>query len=524
MLLVLISLMMATILSLSYLASRDNSGVIGENIASAAAARWGTGSALDLGLAVLQTETPWRAAPGGRLLDGVPLPDGGAATVLATDLATDAPPTDDSEYIELTAIAAKDGIEQVTKAEVYVPATPPGTVDIDLSEFAVFARERIELRDRAVVTRWPKAPLVRTGRPIAFATQALDSGEVRVDADAAAIDTILYHAPGASDHLVSCAGDTMPTLVELPDPIPMPASPPSGMPEPGAVAVAGINLNGAITTYGGLRRCASASLSNTTLTLQDGTTFVVDDDLSLSGSTVRVLGNAVIVVYDQMSMSASSIALASTAVLRLMVRRDLTMTDSYIGQETTGNPRDPSGSAAYMDPERVCMYGLAVDPGAMFNWDLSGTSVVKGSVYAPNARVRIKGTSALYGRAAAREVRLADDGALFYDPALDSRRGYAGPESALYDEGGRLLDAFSGLASLSEAALAAAAEAADTVILAPGAWCDDVAPAAAIVDDGALADGGAAVTPGVTPRTVRIEWRIVSVGSDVRDWEAAAHD
>ncbi len=40
MLLVIVSLMMATIMATAYLASRDNSAAIGQNIASAAAARW----------------------------------------------------------------------------------------------------------------------------------------------------------------------------------------------------------------------------------------------------------------------------------------------------------------------------------------------------------------------------------------------------------------------------------------------------------------------------------------------------
>jgi len=70
MLLVLISLAMATILAVSYLASRDNSVAIGQNVTASATARWAAVSGIELGVAVLQTPTDWRTAhTEGKLLD-----------------------------------------------------------------------------------------------------------------------------------------------------------------------------------------------------------------------------------------------------------------------------------------------------------------------------------------------------------------------------------------------------------------------------------------------------------------------
>ena len=67
MLLVLVSLMLATIMATAYLASRDNSLPIGDNIEAATAARWAALSALDTTQALLETETDWRTAdPQGR--------------------------------------------------------------------------------------------------------------------------------------------------------------------------------------------------------------------------------------------------------------------------------------------------------------------------------------------------------------------------------------------------------------------------------------------------------------------------
>ena len=71
MLLVMISLMTATILTTAYLASRDNSTAIGENVANSTAARWAADTGVELAIAALQTEKDWRTAckdDNGRLL------------------------------------------------------------------------------------------------------------------------------------------------------------------------------------------------------------------------------------------------------------------------------------------------------------------------------------------------------------------------------------------------------------------------------------------------------------------------
>ena len=93
MLLVLISLMMATILTTAYLASRDNSAAIGSNVASAAAARWTANSGLDFGVAILETNATWRTSHvGGRLLSNYAMA-GGTFDLDLQDIATGLPPT-----------------------------------------------------------------------------------------------------------------------------------------------------------------------------------------------------------------------------------------------------------------------------------------------------------------------------------------------------------------------------------------------------------------------------------------------
>ncbi len=60
MLLVLISMGIATVLTTAYLASRDNSAAIGRNIADSYAARWAAFTGIELTAAIMETETAWQ--------------------------------------------------------------------------------------------------------------------------------------------------------------------------------------------------------------------------------------------------------------------------------------------------------------------------------------------------------------------------------------------------------------------------------------------------------------------------------
>ena len=107
MLLVIISLAFATIAAVAYLASRDNSSMIGTNIASGAQSRWAAESALDTVEALLQTETDWRTAHNdGVLFSDLNMGDA-VVTVYLQDIHTLTPPTATTEFVQAT--APRDG-------------------------------------------------------------------------------------------------------------------------------------------------------------------------------------------------------------------------------------------------------------------------------------------------------------------------------------------------------------------------------------------------------------------------------
>ncbi len=513
MLLVIVSLMMATIMATAYLASRDNSAAIGQNVASAAAARWSATTGLELGIAIFQTETDWRTAHvTGKLLDNYAV-DGALVDLDIVDIATGQPPTARSEYIRLTSTATVDGVEQVATAMAYVPLDYDSTVSVDLSEFAIFTGQDLELSDDAILTRWPMAPLAGIGLRIAVGTQAVDPSSIDLLGNASVIDTTVYHDSGASGALITNSSSSSVDQIALSGAIPMPAAPDPGVTEPEDPSPnSPLDTLGQTITYTTDGRWDRVIYENSQVTLQGDITLVTDDDRRLLvGTTLKIDGNVTLVVFGDLIMDNSAIELMPGSTLAMYVRGAMELSDSYIGDERVDTTRDNSGNAPYMDPDRVQIYSL---PPYQNDWSLEDNSVVKASIYAPGYAMEIADDSAVYGRVAADELRIRDQGALFYDHSLDSRNGYTNTDSKLYDAGGALIAELSLLLSLNDSDLQSFADAIGTDVRGGGET---------IVSATAMPDAAAVVLPGdPTPRPVPVDYQIVTFGTDVKTWEEQA--
>ena len=512
MLLVLVGLMIGTILATAYLASRDNSAAIGENIASAARARWAAASALELGIAVMQTETSWRTKqPNGKLLDDYTLA-GAIVDLDIIDLETGGPTTAGSSHFELTATATTGGIEQTATAVAYVPRGKANSVAVDLSEFAIFATGKIELTNQATLTRWPTAPLSAVGRRIVIGTNATAAGSIQIKDAAAAIDTTIYHGPAASGSLVLNSGGPPIEQVELRDLIPVPAPPDSGVALPSEQSpYPKAHMSGGVYTVTSDLRWDSAHLENGALVIIPGTfTLTTDQDRRLeSNSKMLVDGHLTLVVFDDLLLNHASIELTPGATLTIYVRDRLEVDDSYIGDERADNSRDNTGDASWMDPQRIRIFSMA--PASGRKWELKHNSVVKASIYAPTERFEITDDSALYGRVTAKRVEVKNNGAIFYDHGLAGSGGYSDPDSPIYDTDGDLKDALGLLTSLDPEVLAALSDALGLEVLAGGK---------SITGDTVVKLPPEPPLPGEpTPRPVPVEYEIVSFGTDMTEWE-----
>ncbi len=504
MMLVLICLSTATIVTVSYLSSRDNSAQIGLNIADSTSARWAAISGVEMGIAIMETNTDWRNNhASGKVINNYTL---GAAklNVSIMDMKTNAPPNDDTTHFEIISNATAGGVTQ--SATAFAMATPPDTqhaVDVDLSEFAVYAGSKLIMENLTTIGRWATAPYAKMGRQLALASQSGSIGTVDLRDDAAVLDAVLLLGDGASDSAVLNTKSPDVTVIEVSDPIPAPAPPTPPM------IMGGMNYD---LLAGMDSLVMDSDFGNATvrmggdLTLMGPMTVTVDGDFNVeSNSIVRVTGDVVMAVRDSVSLANSAIELQPGSTLTMFVGQDFNMDGSYVGDDRLGlNTLDNSGYASYVNPNLITVYGPAA-PGHFTV--IEGNSVFKGSIYNPMSDIYGNDQSAIYGRIAGNNVILRNDAAVFYDHALDEYTGFANRGSQMYDEGDHSIrPEILALASLNDADLQALADSLDLVV---------TRTTTSLIGDGMVSllhDAGEPAQP--TPRPLRVAAEIRSVGFD----------
>lgn len=463
MLLVIVSLAMATILTTAYLASRDNSTAIGENVAEAATARWAADSALDLTIAVLETDSDWRTMhTNGMLFEYAPLA-GALTSVELIDLTTNLPPTEKTEHVRITASALSGGIRKVTTAEAYVPREETGkTAEVDLSEFAVFSLQKTEVYNDAVIAPWKTSPALGVARGTQIGTRSNTMGNIVVKDKAMVVDATVYNGPGASSSLISNSTAQPINQETLLDDIPMPSPPGPGVASPTGLVILDLllKLTNSIT---GTTRYRDVDLSNsgTVLRLKDGAVLVADRSMKLGSGTgiLAEAGSSKIVVFGPLTLDNNSfIEVAPNAKLQIFVFDDVLIDDSYIGdQRANRTVYDTSATAPWMNPRRIRMFSIprlkASDPINQPSWEMKDVSVVKASIYAPNATMDLHDKSSLFGRMAVNAAKVRQTASLFYDPTLDRGAGFTSRNSAIFQADGRIKPELLSLTSLESGEL-----------------------------------------------------------------------
>lgn len=453
MLLVLISLATATILGVAYLSSRDNSAAIGTNVADAAAARWAASSGVDLAVAIMESEADWRTLhTNGRLLTNFPIA-GATVDIDIVDVETGTPPNPDTRYVNVQVTATTGGVQQTALAAAEVMPPSKRQVAVDLSEFAIFGAQQIKLMNNSILTRWPQAPTTDLGYRVAVGSQAVAALSVEVLNNATMVDTTVFYSTEASDSLVSSSGPKRTQTVS--GTIPMPAPPSPGDDTSGTFEGHYTISNASEVVTVANRRIAGSTLQNTSrLTFRGNITRTIRDDLTITGRSKLIIdGHAKLIIFGNLVLNEGSIELTPNSTLEMYVRGNVTVRDSFIGEQRANldYTRDISGRAAYMNTSRVRLWGIR-NPDAP-RWLIEQRSAVKGSLYAPDAGFRMTHSAALYGRAAFRAVSIENTASLFYDPNLDTRNGYTNPQSPLFDADGEVKTELRTLDTLSTSEL-----------------------------------------------------------------------
>ncbi len=514
MLLVLISLAMAVILATAYLASRDNSVPLSRNAAASAGARWAVLSAQESAVAVLETRANWRAMSQGVLLNDYDLA-GAMTRVEARDLETGSAPTATTRHVRITASAevdrdedgSPDGREQAIFL-AYVPTVPDPYAVVDLSDFAIFTRKTITLRNQAMIARWPMAPLSTLGRRMNLGTNASGSGDVSVLDQAACIDCTVHHPVTSSPTLVNDASGPPIAERDINFTIPFPEAPPPGVVPLGTHT--DYKVDGVDIVFSTDQRFDRISVrTGGRLTLSGDITLIAEEDLRLESPDVRLIINGhvkVVVFRDLIITPNAAIELVPGSTLDLYVSDDLEITDGYIGEQRPDSLRDHTGHAPYIDINTIRIFSIDPNPTA-HEWFLHDNSVVKGNIYGTEIRLAVLGDSAIYGRVAVESLTLENASAIFYDHAIDQRRGFTRPQSPLYS-GSNLNPALVPV-SLDPALLQALAIATFTTLRANTV---DYAPLP--VPPPPPPPPG---TP--TPRPLQVEYTLETFGPDMESWE-----
>jgi Tfp pilus assembly protein PilX len=525
MMLVIISLSVATVLTTAYVASRDNSAMIGANASGASSARGAALSGLQMAETILQTNANWRTIDAtGVLMNSYPV-GAGTVTVSLTDTVTGLPPTASTQYVDINSVATVGTLLESASAKAYVPLTTSPTADVSLSEFAVFASDQLSMYNQSSIARWPTSPLSKIADRIRVGTRSLSGGTVRLSDSAVAIDTSVYHGPGAASSLINITSGATLGNVALADAIPMPAAP--TVTDPAIVITlplpADLTMNGGTATVATNVRYQNVVLKNNAVrTIQGNFKTIAQGDYKInSGAKLVINGSVTMIVFGRLELDSGSIELKPGARLSIYVRGAisgspaLSLRDSYIGDLRADSTRDNTGQATWMDASRVSIYSMP--PALTANtWAIDRNSVIKGSIYAPDvSSVSFADQSALYGRIATKVVELRNDAAIFYDSALNSRNGYTSTTSALFDSSGRLKPLYATVTSLDSSVLQPIADAYGSLVRIGSSSSSTVTPAT-------LQPTSVSAGPtDPTPRPVHIDFELVSVSSDVRTWESA---
>ncbi len=443
MMLVLATIAVVTVSTVAYLSTQNSQPTIGQNVTSGAQARSAAETGVDLTVAIMQADNiNWRTAhTNGVLVDSYNF-GGGTVTVTVADLNGN-PPDATTEYVVVDAVGECDGHSQIAQAEVYAPLETRD-VDIDLSEFAAFGVQQIELSG-GVLQRWTQSPRAPLKEALRLGTNNLRSGAVSLSADSSMSSGKFYVSEGASatvlddkrgnDYTIDRVDATVNEAIPIPAP-PTPDTSGCSMASPYRKAFnkGDWGLENSME-YGRLYMWDGATLT----TQEDNQVLHVTGNVELSEYARIIVRHSLDLVVDgDLSVSSAAIEIRDEGVLRLFVRGNIIFDDCVVGLPIDGlvNPDSriaEEGIGYYRNPERCQIYQI-VDPelGSQ-EFDIRNRSFVCGRLYAPGSVIEIKQDSAVFGNLIGDTIITLSGSYLHYDHTLDKRRGYTSTSCGMYD-------------------------------------------------------------------------------------------
>lgn len=434
--LVMVAILVTGGMAIAYFGSRDNSIAISTNVASSSSARVVAESGLDIAIAILETNANWR----NRHVDGLILDEyqigEGTVSITIIDAETELPPTETTLEVLITVASTVEGRTQYTEASATI-IPDDDEFDVDYSEFAIFAQNRISIQGASSVQNWAASPM-SSQHAIQIGTLSTSPMSVQINS-LNQQNTLSLHAP---EHASSMISTSSTFTTDFTDALPylQPPAPPSDVRE--------FSFTLAENNDDELTRWVERFISNDsrsnkyfsqTTSIQEGS-YELDEFELTPNQNIVIYGDVTLVVRDDLVMTNANVTLAKDATLTIHIGGDVDIQSSYIGNED-------STTQAWMDPSRVQLYGHGDD-----DWNISGRSTLKAELYAPTSDIHIRGLSTICGRLAGEDVLLRGASRVLYDQTLN-KGGFADSDSGLYDDDGSLISEIRQLTELNPALL-----------------------------------------------------------------------
>ncbi len=465
--LVIVAVAAAAVIGSAYVASQLNAPQIVGNVNAGIEARYIADSGADLATAIMECETfDWRTAQAaGVLVNNLPLGNGNV-TILVKDV-SGANPDSTCEYPVVVSRGASRGMKQTVGMQVRTPrpSVAQQNVDVDLSEFAAFGAQSIDVVS-GWIARWPASPMADVGLPVKVGTNAITAGSLRIKDAAAAPDTVGYVMQSAAAGTITDATNGPAPIRRIDfsktETVILPAPPTPDLSNLLWATKLNVNINSVMTmTPVADRRYTFITINGGDLTLDLGgasRTMAMSSALTIQNNGVlRVTnGHLNLVVLGQFSLwSNSAIEIAPGASLTVYAGGTIYVDSSVLGLPVSvlSAPLDArKGLADYYDPAQCTIYRItsinSVDPtpldadnaaawvwsdNTVKSWLISPNSFVCGRIYGPNkVSLSVDNNSAIFGNAVAKNIVVAGNSAIYYDHCLDEQLGYTNPDGALY--------------------------------------------------------------------------------------------
>jgi fibro-slime domain-containing protein len=567
-LLALVAVGLALVIGLAASTTRDSNTAASGGLLQATATRTASAGALDIADFIVREHSQSVAGAPSPMPRFVFQPKQLGAFTLSADMrdpTTGGAPTTDSVGLALSATASAGAVTQSSSDMVRIAwGDTDDRVDFDLSEFALLSSRGalptrtplIDVGPNCEVSVWRRAPLARLGEPILIGTRDRDPSLVSIDPRARALGHAILRPGNFARDLDAFDEQLANREFTMPENLTIPQTAWQGLP----TTVAEIPWNRFAAEVN--RPLADGSLPHVRTSVPHFPrvhrnvhfTIAATDVASLQPNTPLPAGTWR-VVHIASRMQLQNARWRFEVPTLLTVAGDLTLTDSEFivgpngaltiatsgalrlqgarivpddGNGTTSHAADGTADYGAFGASRIMVQAI------QHSVTLESGSVLKGQIHATSVRARIDSNSAVYGRILAASIELLDGGSVYYDPQLNSGRGWTNPESGIWWRRNEVRREVRGVTTLNDRSLATFVERTGLAVDLPDngiivtqhvAAAGGVARTTANVAQAGDATAAAeSIARGVDPATASVVYpdRYIVVHGTLRDFREAA--